>query len=652
MAKKKPRSTQAHREPPPPRDATATPSTPSAPSSASSAAVSPAAPTSAQPAAPKRRRWLRRLAVWTLSFVVGFGLVAGALAIWTFWISDDLVFRYTVTVRAPRSGRIHVRAEISNHSKPLLRLRRQAGPEHMRIFNFRATTADGKLLTDRWHGPTRVIYTGFRDKVFLDYEIKPGGMGRHGHQGMLQEAGGIVAGRVLFFLPRDDKDLRDYLVRFQTPASWSAVSPWEPRAGETKPEATEPTLVSTQWLDPKLEGAPLAHSLDSSTLGFGRWYSQRRNIGGTRFEVHVSDAFPPAVKQRVAGRAVRIFEVLQALFRFQFPSKFVTAFVPRGPDGKGIIAGYWSNGMGNEMDDSDRTWALYAHRILHVINRDHPYGMHLAQHPDYLRWDNPVNWINEGMASFFEVWATLKAGVVTSDYRNNALWEDYIKKHTEGSKFLVPLAREHLNRDEDVTEYLHYYKAPLFTQNLDWWLRKQSGGQKDLAGFISSVYPRYEKHKAAMDFYGELEKYAGQTLKWFWDKYAVADDILLPLWDDVFQKYGQGQERVIGQVNGQPLLADAAYQRVASNMQAASAARRRLVREKLLELELRKRKPGALPEEVWRVFPHVPAHWRAFLVRKVREELSYALYGKKGTESERRLDEHIDGLVKVAVVSP
>ena len=190
------------------------------------------------------------------------------------------------------------------------------------------------------------------------------------------------------------------------------------------------------------------------------------------------DGFAPDFKERVVQRAAKIYEVLQSLFHFTFPSKFVTVFVPRAKDGKGVIAGYWSNGMGNEMDDSPRTWSLYAHRILHVLNRDHPYGTHLQPHPKYLQWKNPVNWINEGVASFFEVWATRKAGITPSDDRYNNLWEDYLKKHEPGSKFALPLAQEHTNKDEDVTEYLHYYKAPIFTQNLDWWLRQRSAGKK------------------------------------------------------------------------------------------------------------------------------------------------------------------------------
>jgi hypothetical protein len=589
----------------------------------------------------KRRRPLwRRVLTWVLGFVVGAGGVAGALALYTFYIPDDLVFRYTISVRDPRSGRIHVRAEISNHSKPILRLRRQAGPQHMRIFNFRALTEEGEPLGDRWYGPTRVVFTGFRSKVILEYEIKPGGLGRHGHQGALYPTGGIVAGRVLFFLPRDDRDLKDYLVRFNTPPGWRAVHAWEPRAGET-PAGT--------WFDPKLAGARLSESLDASTIGFGRWHSVEKKIGTNRFEVHVADSFAPDFKVRVAGRAVRIFEVLHALFHFEFPSKFVAVFVPRAPDGKGIIAGYWSNGLGNEMDDSARTWSLYAHRILHVLNRDHPYGTHLAKHPRYLQWDNPVNWINEGVASFFEVWATVKAGVVMGDDRYNMLWEDYVKKHEPGSKFAVPLAVEHTNRDEDVTEYLHYYKAPIFTQNLDFWLRQQSAGKKDLAGFISSVYPRYAKHQRAMPFYEELERYAGFSLKWFFDKYAVDDDLLLPLWDDVFQRYGGEAPTPIGTVNGEVLLADAAYRRW-SAQGGEAAHRERLIREKLLEQELRARKRSAFPDALWRVFANVPEHWRRMLVRKMREELCYALYGKKGDESERRLDERLGELRKRAVI--
>jgi predicted metalloprotease with PDZ domain len=580
-------------------------------------------------------RWLLRAGraifrlktlIYTGVFLGSAGAVFGGLALYTFYASDDLELFYTIAVRNPRSGRIEVTAEIRNHSKPILRLKRQAGPKHMRIHNFRALTEDGELLVDRWYGPTRVVFTGFRDKVILKYEIKPGGIGRHGHQGALYEHGGIVAGRILFFLPRSDADLKDLLVCFEMPPGWRAVHAWEPR--------------DAQWFDPRVQGGYLKDSLDASTLGFGRWHSVASDVGGNRFEVHAWDGWPPAFKERVAERAVRVFRVLQELFHFKFPSKFVAVFVPRAPDRQGIIAGYWSNGLGNEMDDTERNWALYAHRILHVLNRDHPYGTHLKRHPRYLDWENPVNWFNEGVASFFEIWATVKAGIADTDGRFNNLWEDYLRKHTGSGKFMVPVAKEHENRDEDVTEYLHYYKAPILTQNLDYWLRRKSGGTKDLAGFISSVYPRYANHQSALPFYEELVKYAGFDLAWFFDKYAVDDDILLPLWNDVFVRYGSGPREVVATVNGEAVLADDAHRRHAP-AGGAEPHRQRLIGEKVLEQELRARKVEALPPELQQILPWIPEGWHKMIIRRMREELGRALFGGKGPDVERRLDDHL-----------
>jgi hypothetical protein len=578
----------------------------------------------------------RRVLVGAAVVVSAAAASTGALALYTFYASDDLEIRYTIAVRDPRSGRIEVTAEIANHSKPLLVLRRQAGPQHMRIHNFRALAEDGGILPDRWYGAARVIFTGFRSKVILRYEVKPGGLGRHGHQGALYHHVGLVPGRILFFLPWRNDNLKDFLVRFEMPPGWRAVHAWERREGE--------------WFDPRLGGALLGESLASSTIGFGRWHSVSRDIGGNRFEVHTWDGWAPSFKARVSGRAARIFEVLQGLFRFRFPTKFVAVFVPRAPDGQGIIAGYWSNGLGNEMDDSVRNWSLYAHRILHVLNRDHPYGTHLERHPRYLDWNNPVNWLNEGVASFFEVWATRKAGITASDDRFNLLWEEYLKKHVPGSKFLVPVAMEHKNRDEDVIEYLHYYKAPIVIQNLDYVLRRKSGGKKDLAGFIASVYPKYASHRAALPFFDELVAYAGFDLAWFFDKYAVDDDILLPLWDDVFTRYASGPRQVVATVNGEAVLADSAYRRWAASPGGARAHLSRLVAEALLEQELRARKVEAIPPELAQTLPWLPESWRKMMVRKMREELCRALFGAKGPAEDRRLDDHLRAVRSRAVV--
>src|SRR2546430_5279193 len=132
-----------------------------------------------------RRLLNRRTLAYAGVFLGSAALCFGALALYTFYGTDDLEIRYTIAVRHPRSGRIEVTAEITNHSKPILRLKRHAGSQPMRVHNFRALTEDGSVLPDRWYGPTRVVFTGFRGKVILQYEVKPGGMGRHGHQGAL-----------------------------------------------------------------------------------------------------------------------------------------------------------------------------------------------------------------------------------------------------------------------------------------------------------------------------------------------------------------------------------------------------------------------------------------------------------------------------------
>lgn len=554
-------------------------------------------------------------------------LVVALSAVYFVRAVDHLSFHCTIRVDDPRSGLVDVMSVVSSVTKPILVLQPLEGPEQMRIRRLRARGWFGLPLPVFWHDGRVVVVSAFSRQVTLEYAVEPGANGRHGHQGTLSQDFVLVPGRILFFVPARNDDVAAYAVRLQPPAGWVIAQPW--------------SVDGEGWLDPRVRGGLLRSSLESSSLAMGRFTSSSRTIGGNQLEIHTWAGWPDSYERRVADRATGVFEALQKRFHFVLSTRFVVVFVPRGADNMGVIAAYWSNGLGNDMDDSGRAWSLFAHRLAHVLNRDEPDGMHLAENARWLRKTSPVNWVNEGVAAALEVELPLEAGITGNDGRWGEMWSRYVDGLGALSPLAVPAAKEHETDDPDVMEYLHYAKAPIIVQNLDQLLRGRSDGKKSVPDFVASLYARYGHHRGSVPFFEELDAYAGFATADFFERNAVSDDVLLPLWNEVLERTPTEPEEIVADVNGEPVRADQRWRALATDQEGRRVQRDRLIDEAILQDELKRLRPAAIPARLLQVLPVLPPSWKRAVVWRMRDELARALAGSKDEVSQRKLDAHL-----------
>ena len=567
-----------------------------------------------------------------LGVVFLLGAAVGGFFVYNIYINDDLVFRYKVSIPDPRSGKVRVEGEISNISKHFLLLRQFSSWRYMRMSNFRIIDEDGNELPSRWYGWKRFVWVGMRKKIKLVYDIKPGANGRHGHQGYVDERFALLQSAHLFYAPWPLTHLKDFKVQFIAPPGWKAIHPWDEKNG---------------WADPRIDGKLLTNSLYKSTLGFGRFQSTRKNIGGNIVEAHLWDGWPPDYKKRLQDKIFKIFKTFHELLKFRLKNRFIVIYTPRGKDRKGIIAGYWGNGQGNQMGDSPHEWRLFAHRIAHVFDRDKPYGWTHAYNAKYHPWTGMVNWINEGLTTFLENWAVYVSGVSEDDSHFMDLYRSYIhrtlnrpdhhkrKKHQKHkTQYNVPVSLEYMYGDHEYTEYNHYYKSPLIIQNLDFYLKKRTKNKKDAAGWFAFMYQKYKNHQKPLPTFKELNRYTGMDWSWFWDRYAVDNDIILPLWDSVFSKYGHRTKPLerIASLDGMPVYGDQAYERLKGYgsrfKDELNRQRTRLIRTALITRELQKRRADPIPTELREIEYNLPSDLR-HMVELKRERALARLLSKK-----------------------
>ena len=570
---------------------------------------------------PAMRPRFRALIVVVVNLLGLVVLAAGCLALWLIFSREQLDFRYAVTVRDPSSGRIEVDVEVRGLRRPELILVPLGPPEHMQLAGLRATTTGGRPLRTSAE-PDRIrVHVGYlRPRIRLHYTVTPGTLGRHGHQGLLQPDFGLVAGRTLFLAP-DQTEFADARVRFLLPAGWTATHPWRDRGGG--------------WLDPRYGKGLLRDSLRSTSIGLGAFAVDRRGHGGNTLAVRTWPGWDDKIRRRLAERAHGIFGEFDRLFHPQLLGPFTVFLVPRAPDGQGVIAGYWSNGLGNSTDDDVVSWSLYAHRIAHVLNRDYPHGTHLEPHDRWLPTQNPVNWVNEGVAGFLEVAVPVHGNVFRTDERFAQLFDRYARK--EGPLMHAPpLARE-AEGDADATEYLHYTKAPLVMVALDDLIRRRSAEKKDLLTFLTGFYAKHREHRDAAPFFGELATYSGIDVADFFDRFAREDELVLPLWRDLLAKKPGSPRELVAMVNGQEVLDDEGFRRA----RGKDRERARLVHEKLITMELERLGEDQVPAELQSLRSSLPEPWQAVVARRERTALVRALFETRGEAGERQLDAHL-----------
>ncbi len=564
------------------------------------------------------------------SIVVALGVACFLLALLGAEIfrrlgKDVVAMSYTVTLAAPETGRVRVRAEISEIRSPVVSISQFA--DDARIDNIRIHSEHGTNLWYRTRGRTFQIWTGLRNHIVVEYDVEPGAFGRHGHQGYVSKEFALLPSRLLFFAPKRDTQWGAFRVRFEAPEGWNVVHSWED--------------VGDGWLDPRIHGELLQDSIGHSSIGMGPFEIARRDIHGSQLEVAIWRGFPDEFRQVVIGRSTRIFELLQQRLQFRLDHRFVPIFVPDAPDSRGIIASYWTNGLGNHMDNSARAWRLYAHRLTHVVNRDRPYGMHLGVDAAYPAPGVPRSWVTEGMATFFEDWATREAQISSSVFEGP--WEIYAREHTASSKLDVPLIDEAVTRDPATIEYLHYQKAAVFMSNLNREIIRRSRGAKDFAEFVSILYARYGNHKKAMPFFEELRAYAGEEVMPFVASHVEDDETLLPFIYEVLPPSHRAPGDLVAWVDGDLILADARFLREGSGVP-------RLVREAIMLRMLDEIQDDTIDPDLIRALPWIRERDHDLVIRRVREILCKRLLGERSKAGEMRLDEYLESRLVEATV--
>jgi hypothetical protein len=183
---------------------------------------------------------------------------------------------------------------------------------------------------------------------------------------------------------------------------------------------------------------------------------------------------------------------------------------------------------------------------------------------------------------------------------------------------------------DEETEYLHYVKAPLLVQQLDYEMRRLSDHTKSVNGLMRRLYQRYGGHRKNVPLLEELNAYMGRSMNAFFEQNVKKPGFLYPVHKGFIehiraQKPSPSQERPTLTVDDEAMGAQQ-YQRLQGLLKHLRIVDPREVRDQAVQMllvmqEYRKRGLQAVPAEMIELAPRLQASVRYMMFLHQRQLL-------------------------------
>jgi len=436
-------------------------------------------------------------------------------------------------LRQRSGGRMHVTMRFENLPDYMDDFRILGKNEELVYSNFRFFTEDGGEIGFDKDGRSLKLSGRHHDVVVADYDVKPGGNGRHGHQGIVEDDFALFDGRV-FIQPVGSGDLVGARARFLAPEGWSTVGALTEDDGWQVYDTYGPQAVRV--------------SLELSCFGVGPFEGTVKKLGKSDVRVYNYAGWDQKVRDDLTADTMAIYDWFYEDLGFDPGFPLAMVWSPKASDGGKIYGGSSANGTCFQQPAPDtRAWQLMAHRLGHSMNKYVPSGMHLKDLRD--------DWFKEGWPSYIELMATVGSGVEDSAPRWNRLYRDYTRIRAEHPDRDMSMLDEPKARGE-ATEYMHYFKGPMVVMMLDDWIRRRYG--KDLTVFMKQMWVKYGQYNQPMPLRDELEAFVGTSLDDFWALHADQRGWVYPVWDEALTPQVTQRATLAGvaTVGGRPVSAD------------------------------------------------------------------------------------------------
>jgi len=433
--------------------------------------------------------------------------------------------KVNIDAREPGSGEITVHMQIRGIKGKAVFRGQGVEPEYT-YRDVRILDGAGRPVDHRQRGDLWLLNQAAPPLLQLEYKVRPGGHGRHGQQGWIDEHFASFDGRV-FILPTDTA-ITKAQIHFQVPDGWSIAAPFDP--------------VSEGFAVP--DRGSMTQDLQKTCVALGPFEKHSKAFGTTSVDVFSYRSWPPAHKAALADKTWRLYEYFYQRFGFAPGRHYTVVWLPKA-EGRKVFGGAWSNGMCFDAPrNTPRTWQVFTHRLAHALNRDVPHGLLILGPDDH--------WLDEAWATYLEMEATAATGVISGTSGWSNLYRRYLDYRFNYPSKDLPLAQESVAAS-GIVEYLHYVKAPLVLRMLAWQLHQQG---RSFDSFMQNMWPRYRGRAVPFPFRVELERYTGRSWAEFWQHQIHGRGAIVPVWPGYVDTLRSAQTKeVAGEIGGQRIYA-------------------------------------------------------------------------------------------------
>lgn len=426
------------------------------------------------------------------------------------WADGPKAPRVSIVVdaRQPESGVMRVTQRFEGQRSHMWGLRATGVQKEVAIEDVSAVTPQGKPLPVRVDGRNIQVDGRPQEDYLVRYTVRPGGDGRHGHQGIVEAGFALFDGRV-FLVPEGGASLRAARVRFLMPEGWTVASPLQEKGGWYAFDPYGPDKVLT--------------ALSGTCFGLGRFHEAKAPLGRSEVRVYTEDKTPADERRVMNDKSLAIFRWFHDALGHD--PGFVQAVVWSPKHGKNRVYG-GSSANGTCMDQPklrERDFQLLSHRIGHAMNKYAPSGLSFREKTD--------RWMMEGWASYIEIIANQGAGVYPEGGRWNELYRTCLDTRRRKPEEDLPMLEEYKS-PSSAHEFLHYFKAPLVMLLLDDFIQRHHG--KDLTSFWKAMHDKYGHFQQPFPMREELEAWVGASLEPFWQVQVRDRGYLFPVWPEYY----------------------------------------------------------------------------------------------------------------------
>lgn len=409
-------------------------------------------------------------------------------------------------LRQRDGGRMHMTLRYDDLDDSMWSFRALGVSPELAYEDVRFSTPEGKTIGHDRDGRVFDLDGRAQSSLVVEYDVVPGGDGRHGHQGIVQDDFALFDGRV-FLVPDGAGGLRGARVRFEAPEGWITGSALREQDGWLLFDQYGPERVLT--------------AVSGTCFGVGPFEGQTRTLGRSEVRVFTFGGWDEATRKELARSSFALFDWFHGTLGFDPDFPLALVWSPKHQDGR-VYGGSSANGTCMEQPKPNlRAWQLAAHRLGHSMNKYAPSGLHLRDEAD--------DWFKEGWPSYIEMVATEGAGLTPKSNRWNDLYRVYLDTRRDKVEQDLSMLDEHA-APASATEYLHYFKAPIIVMLLDDWIQRRHG--KDLTTFMAAMWQEHGRFQKPFALREELEAWVGAPLDDFWALHVNQRGWAYPVWEE------------------------------------------------------------------------------------------------------------------------